>query len=210
MVGLSRLARLEMARDHARREDHADTDAVVGELEPERLGETPQRELARLVRAPPAPRGQHRRGRREAQAGLVGQPLHGPEELDADIGHDQIGPAEPLGDRGGRPRDGVRLRHVHRHAERGDAVLGGQRGRLRRGTIAVDVEQDHGHPVLGGARAERAAEARCATGDDSDVRRTARDRYAAPASPAERTSCDTMRHPVTRASALLVPDPRRR
>ena len=70
--GLGRLAGLEVTGDHPRREDHRHADAVVGELEPQRLGQAPHRELARLVRAEPAGRVEDRRRRGERQPWMLG------------------------------------------------------------------------------------------------------------------------------------------
>ncbi len=194
VVRLCPLARLEVPRDHPRREDDRDADAVVGELDAQGLCEAPDRELAGLVRGEPAGGIEHRRRGRERQARplrsseqrdeaardsrrtgdvdvehppplVLGERLDRPEELHPDVGHHEVGHTEPIVDGGGRRVDAGGIPDVDAHRDRVHAVRLGEARGLGRGAVAVEVEQCDVHPERGASLGQGEAEPRCGPRD---------------------------------------------
>jgi hypothetical protein len=172
-------------------------DAVAGQLEAERLGQAPQGELARLVGAEATGRVEDRRRRREGEPPVrrapeereerpddpsgaddvhveheaplvVGEPLDRAEQLDADVGHDEVGATETLLDAGRSVIDAGGVGDVDRLGRRRHPAGAGDPCRLVGGPGAVTVEQGDVHPEGGTPLAQGQAEPGGGAGDDGD------------------------------------------
>ena len=175
-----------MARHHPRREDHRHADAVLGQLEVERLRQPEHRELRRLVRAEAARGAEHRRRRgehemrvrrpaqqREERPGdargadhvhvehprpcFVAELLDRAELLDADVGEHQVGASEPFVDRG---RGGDDLRHVADVGVQADLTAPCALVRARRPRSTRLRRRHRGGPRRSRVRVQRSASAR--------------------------------------------------
>jgi hypothetical protein len=96
---------------------------------------------------------------------LVGEGLDGPEELHADVRHDEVGHAEPLADRSGRPLDAGGVGDVDRQAEPSNAVGVSDPGGFGGGPLSIEIEECHLHAKGRTPLRQGKAEARRSTSD---------------------------------------------